>query len=75
MSTLAQTMHPEDIRAAIRKQFGSIQAFVRAKGLPETGVSDFFRGRRSRRVSDEIEKLLQEQTSESKKMEPSSRAA
>ena len=75
MSTLTQTMHPEDIKAAIRKRHGSVNAFVSAMNLPTTGVSDFFRGRPSKRVADAIEQLLQDQSPESKKMDCSSRAA
>jgi len=54
-------MHPEDVKAAIRKRHGTIRAFVDAHGLPSTGVSDLFRGRTSRRVSDAVEAVLQEQ--------------
>lgn len=53
-------MHPEDVKAAIRKRYGSINAFVRQKGLPATGVSDLFRGRTSRPVKEAIETALSE---------------
>jgi len=75
MSTLIKTTHPEDIKAAIRKRYGSVKAFVRSNDLPPTSVSDMFRGRTSRRVSDAIERVLQEQSSESSFSDCSSRAA
>ncbi|HTK34939.1 MAG TPA: helix-turn-helix domain-containing protein [Caulobacteraceae bacterium] len=37
--------HREDIKAALRKRYGSVQAFERAKGLPQDSVSDVLRGR------------------------------
>lgn len=72
---LIQTMHPEDIKAAIRKRYGSVKAFVEAHELPVTGVSDIFRGRTSQRVTDAIEQVLQEQSPKSKRLDRSSRAA
>lgn len=72
---LIETTHPEDIKSAIRKRYGSVKAFVRANDLPPTGVSDIFRGRVSARVSDAIERVLQEQSSESSSLDRSSRAA
>lgn len=38
-------MHKEDIKAAIRKRYGSLLAFELAKGLPATSVKDVLRGR------------------------------
>jgi lambda repressor-like predicted transcriptional regulator len=37
--------HPEDIKAALRKRFGSIAAFERQRGLPARSVKDVLRGR------------------------------
>ena len=51
-------MHPEDVKAALRKKYGSVSNFVRLKGLPRTSVSDIFRGRTSKRVRDAIESAL-----------------
>jgi hypothetical protein len=51
-------MHPEDIKAALRKQFGSVFAFEDAKSLPRKSVSDWLRGRQSQRVKDAIEGTL-----------------
>jgi hypothetical protein len=36
--------HPEDVKASIRKRFGTLRAFERAKGLPDKSVSRFLRG-------------------------------
>ena len=53
-------MHPEDIKAAIRKRFGSLKAFEEHEGLPRKAVTDILRGRSNRRVSDAIRRLLAE---------------
>ena len=58
---LLDQMHPEDVKAAIRKRFGTIGNFIKDKELPPTGVADLFRGRSSRRVRDAVEELLQDQ--------------
>lgn len=57
---LLDQMHPEDVKAAIRKRFGSIAHFVEVRDLPETGVSDLFRGRTSKRVREAVEEVLRE---------------
>lgn len=54
-------MHREDIKAAIRKRFGSVSRFIKEHDLPETGVSDLFRGRTSRRVREAVEGVLQQE--------------
>lgn len=54
--------HPEDVKAALRKRFGTISAFIAAKGLPTTGVADVLRGRVSKRVREAIEEVLKEQS-------------
>jgi lambda repressor-like predicted transcriptional regulator len=51
-------MHPEDVKAALRKRFRSVAAFERAQGLPAKSVSEIFRGRKSARVSGAIEAAL-----------------
>lgn len=38
-------LHREDIKAALRKRYGSVTAFEEAKGLPKKSVSDVLRGR------------------------------
>lgn len=55
---MLDSMHPEDVRAAIRKRFGTIQRFLEEKKLPPTGVADILRGRTSKRVRDAIEEVL-----------------
>lgn len=51
-------MHPEDIKAALRKEYGSVFAFEDANDLPRKSVSDFLRGRTNRRVRDAIFKTV-----------------
>lgn len=51
-------MHPEDIKAALRKKYGSVFAFEDAKDLPRKSVSDFLRGRPNQRVKDAIAKVV-----------------
>lgn len=66
MQEHAQTykgMHPEDVKAAIRKRFGTIGEFHRAYGLPTTGLHDVLRGRASKRVQAAMDKVLDEQDS------------
>lgn len=58
---MLDTMHPEDVKATIRKRYGSVRNFVTTHGLPATGVSDIFRGRTSGRVREAIEALLAEE--------------
>ena len=47
---LLADLHKEDVKAAIRKRFGSVAAFEREKSLPEKSVTDVLRGYRSERV-------------------------
>jgi lambda repressor-like predicted transcriptional regulator len=51
-------MHPEDIKAEIRKRNGSVAAFIRAKNLPVSGVSDLLNGKISRPVAHAIAEEL-----------------
>lgn len=51
-------MHPEDVKAILRKRFGSVFSFERAKGLPHKGVSNHFSGRTSQRVAEAIEQEI-----------------
>lgn len=67
-------LHPEDVKAAIRKRFGTVSRFIEARGLPETGVSDLFRGRTSKRVRDAVEEVLQEEA-QSIKLDPNEMSA
>lgn len=47
-------LHPEDIKAALRKQFRSVAAFERSNDLPAKSVSDLLRGRKSARVEKAV---------------------
>lgn len=51
-------MHPEDIRAALRKRFGTITKFEQEYKLPKKSVYEIFRGRKSARVSRAIENAI-----------------
>lgn len=51
-------MHREDIKAELRKRYGSLQAFSERVGLPDGLVSDALRGRRSSRAEAAIAAAL-----------------
>ena len=51
-------MHPEDVKAVIRKKFGNISEFHRKYGLPSTGLHDVLRGRASSRVEEAMDEVL-----------------
>jgi hypothetical protein len=53
------SMHPEDVKAELRKRFGSVAAFERAFRLPEKSVTDLLRGRTSGRVSGAVESVIE----------------
>lgn len=55
---LLTELHPEDVKAALKKRFRSVAAFERIEGLPEKSVNDVLRGRASARVSAAIESAL-----------------
>ena len=50
----ALAMHPEDIKAAIRKRHGSLAKFEQARGLKERSVTDVLRGKTSRPTAEVI---------------------
>lgn len=52
------TIHNEDVKAAIRKQYASVAEFERLEGLPPKSVYDLFRGRGSRRVREAVEQVI-----------------
>lgn len=52
-------VHKEDIKGALRKQFGTLTAFEKVRGLPPLSVKDVLRGRPSRRVETEIATVLE----------------
>lgn len=62
---LLDSMHPEDVKAVIRKRHGTISAFLAEKNLPATGVADLFRGRKSEPVRQAVEQLLKEAAAQS----------
>lgn len=51
-------LHPEDVKAAIRKRHRSLAAFERKFGLPAKSVTDQLRGRTSARVEKAIAKVI-----------------
>ena len=58
---LLDGMHKEDVKAVLRKRFGSVAAFERAESLAAQSVSEVLRGRPSKRTRDAIERILREQ--------------
>jgi Ner family transcriptional regulator len=50
--------HPEDVKADLRKRYGSIAAFERKLGLPERSVKDVLRGRSRPTVAQAIADAL-----------------
>jgi lambda repressor-like predicted transcriptional regulator len=58
---LLDRMHKEDVKAVLRKRFGSVAAFERAESLAAQSVSEVLRGRPSKRTRDAIERILREQ--------------
>lgn len=64
-------MHPEDIKAAIRKRFTSVSAFERRFNLPAKSVHDLLRGRHSARVEEAIKSVISQPVSEFSKSEHS----
>lgn len=55
---MSKPLHREDIKGALRKQFGTLKAFEEMRALPATSVKDVLRGRASRRVEQEIAAVL-----------------
>lgn len=51
-------LHREDIKAAIRKEYGSLLAFEQALGLPVNSVTDVLRGRAVAQTRRAIAELL-----------------
>lgn len=51
-------MHKEDIKAAIRRRYGTVIAFEQAQSLPAGSVKDVLRGRSSARTEGAIAALL-----------------
>lgn len=51
---LRNPVHKEDIKAAIRKRHGSLEAFENARGLPHQSTRDVLRGRSVSRTAAAI---------------------
>ena len=59
-SSLIDEVHPEDIKAAIRKRYRSVRRFEVAEKLARNGVADMLRGRKSRRTEVAVRRVLAE---------------
>ncbi|RJF91147.1 hypothetical protein D3876_13525 [Sphingomonas cavernae] len=57
-------MHPEDVKAEIRKRFRTVASFERSFNLPGKSVTDLLRGYKSQRVSDAIQSVISRPVSE-----------
>jgi lambda repressor-like predicted transcriptional regulator len=57
-------MDPHDIKAEIRKRFGTLAAFERAFKLPAKSVTDVCRSRASSRVEHAIKMVIARPVSE-----------
>lgn len=68
---MIESLHPEDIKAAIRKRYGSIKKFEIEHDLPEKSVTDLFRGRTSQRVRHAVETAINTRKSPSTKSDAS----
>lgn len=51
-------IHPEDVKAALRKRHGTVGEFARARGLKPQAVSDWLRGRTSAPVANAVAEEL-----------------
>ena len=50
--------HPEDVKAAIRKRYGSMREFEQQLGLTVKSSNDVIRGRANSRTADAIRAVL-----------------
>jgi len=64
-------MHPEDVKAEIRKRFSTVAAFERRYDLPLKSVHDLLRGRASARVERAVEAVIKRPVSDFSKSEGS----
>lgn len=55
---LTHNMHPEDIKAAIRKRHGTVKDFACSAGISVWAVRDFLRGRPNKKAQEVVESLL-----------------
>lgn len=56
--TAPQALHPEDVKAKIRKSYGSLLAFERAHQLGRRSVTDFLIGRGRPSVAKAVAELF-----------------
>jgi hypothetical protein len=56
--TMIAGLHPEDIKASIRKKYKTLNAFERAHDLPFNSVSNWLRGNISKPVKTAVEAHL-----------------
>lgn len=61
---LIDEVHPEDIKAAIRKRYRSLRRFEAAENLAHNSIADIFRGRKSARTERAIRRVLADETRE-----------
>jgi len=64
---LIESLHKEDIKAAIRKRYGSLAAFERAHKLGKSSVSEILRGSTNQRTAKAVEQFLQEEQEDNDK--------
>lgn len=57
---MADALHKEDIKAELRKQFGSLLKFEKKAGRPSGSVKDVLRGRASSETEEAIAAALKE---------------
>lgn len=57
---MAKTLHKEDIKAELRKRFGTLVAFEAKAGRPAGSVKDVLRGRASSETEAAIAAVLEE---------------
>ena len=57
---MGATFHKEDIKAGLRKRFGSLLKFEKSAGRPAGSVKDVLRGRASAETEEAISAALKE---------------
>lgn len=62
-------MHPEDVKAELRKRFATVSAFERQHELPAKSVHDLLRGRASARVEKAVKSVIERPVSDFSKSE------
>lgn len=51
-------LHPEEVKSAIRMQYGTLLAFEKAFGLPRETTRDVLRGRASAKTAEAIAEVM-----------------